>query len=109
MVHPLVRYVQRPVHLGEVGDGILCQHGNSVRIDQFRNSMVDLGVDVVRTSAEYNSGTSCLCQISEDFLTLVLNVFSYAVEFLKGRTHSVVDLRRVNIVFFTQLFKKPWL
>ena len=43
------RQVQRPVHLGKVGDRIFCQHGNAVGIDQFRNSMIDLRVDVVRT------------------------------------------------------------
>ena len=109
MVHPLVRYVQRPVHLGKVGDRIFCQHGNAVGIDQFRNSMIDLRVDVVRTSAEDNSGAPCLCQISENFLTLILNVLSHAVEFIKGSTHSVADLRCVNAVFFTQLLKKSWL
>src|SRR5699024_5442189 len=44
MVHPLVHDEQRTLHTVQVADGSLGQHGDTVGIDQLRNTMVDFRV-----------------------------------------------------------------
>ena len=51
MIHPLVRYIQRAVHFRQVRNRILCQYRNTIRGDQFRNTVVDLRINMIRTAA----------------------------------------------------------
>ena len=55
MIHPLVRYDKRTLRLCQMGNGIFCQNGNVIGGDQLRNTVVDLRVDMVGTTREYNA------------------------------------------------------
>ena len=50
MVHPLIIHPQRPLQGSQVGDGILSEDGDSVRVDQLRNAVVDLRICLLYTS-----------------------------------------------------------
>ena len=63
MVHPLVHNDQRTFYLMQMRDRILGQYGNAIRVDQLRNTMVDLRVNVVRTSCEDDTAFAGLFQI----------------------------------------------
>ena len=52
MVHPLVCDNQRPLHMAQMGHGILCQNGKAVGSDQLRNAVVDLRIHMVGTSGQ---------------------------------------------------------
>ena len=50
MIHPLIHNDQRAFHLMKVRNGVLSQYGNTIGIDQFRDTVVDLRVNMVWTS-----------------------------------------------------------
>ena len=55
VVHPLVKYDQRAFYLMQMGDGVLGQNGKSVGCDQFRNTVVDLRVNMIWTAGKYDT------------------------------------------------------
>ena len=52
MVHPLIHNDKRTFHFCQMRNGILGQHCKTVGVDQFRDTVVDLRVHMVRTSGE---------------------------------------------------------
>ena len=52
MVHPLVKYDQRALHLMQMRDGILGQNCKPVGCDQLRNTVVDLRVNMIWTTGK---------------------------------------------------------
>ena len=82
MVHPLVVDPKRTFDLAEMGDGILCQYGDPVAVDQIRDSVMDLRVDVVGASCQNDTSSSCFFQIFQSFLAFFLHIFSHSREFL---------------------------
>lgn len=68
MIHPLVVDTERTLDLCQVGYRILCQYSNAVAVDQIRDTVMDLGINVIRTAGKDNSSSSCLFQILQSFL-----------------------------------------
>ena len=44
----------------QMGDRILCQHGDIVGVDHLRQSVVDFRVDVIRTAGKYDTAVARL-------------------------------------------------
>ena len=63
MVHPLVEDDQRTLDRIQVRDRVLGEHGKTVGINQLRDAVVDLSVDMVRASCEHDAMSSGLLQI----------------------------------------------
>ena len=82
MVHPLVVDPERTFNLSEMRDGILCQYGDSVAVDQIRDSVMDFRVDVVGASCQNDTSSSCFFQVFQSFLAFFLHIFSHSREFL---------------------------
>ena len=74
MVHPLVRYHQRALHLPQMGDRILCQYGEAVGGDHIRYAVVDLRVYVVGAPGQHNAPASMLLHPFKRFLTFFLHI-----------------------------------
>ena len=55
MVHPLVKYDQRAFYLMQMGDGIFGQNMQIRRCNQFRNTVVDLRVNMIWTAGKYDT------------------------------------------------------
>ena len=55
VVHPLVKYDQRAFYLMQMGDGIFGQNCKSVGCNQFRNTVVDLRVNMIWTAGKYDT------------------------------------------------------
>ena len=56
-----------------MGDGILRQDSDAVGRNQLRNAVIDLRIDVVRSSGKHNAVSACLLQIGERLLTLLIH------------------------------------
>ena len=59
----------------EVGDRVLCQHRNIIRVDKLRNSVVHLRVYMVRASGKDDPAVAGLIQVSDGLFALLLHVF----------------------------------
>ena len=58
----------------QVADGILAQYGDAVRIDELWNTVVNLRINMIRTSAEDDAHLSGFCQVGQCLLAFRLNV-----------------------------------
>ena len=58
VVHPLVIDTDRTLHRNQMGNGILSKNRNSVAVDQIRDTMMDLRVNVVWTACKNNSSAA---------------------------------------------------
>ena len=63
MEHPLIHYDKRSFDISEVRDGVLGKHRETVRIDKLRNTVVYLGIHMIRASAENDAAPTCLGEI----------------------------------------------
>ena len=52
VVHPLIHDNEGTLRLIEIGDGILGKHCHTIGIDELRDTVVDLGIDMVRSSGQ---------------------------------------------------------
>ena len=82
VVHPLVVYAQRPFDRSKVGDRILGQDGNVVGGNHIRDSMVNLRVNMIRTSGENNAVMMGFLHPFEDFPSLL--------------AYFIADIRHLN-------------
>ena len=99
MIHPLIRYNQRPFRLSQMGYGIFGKDSQAVGGDQFRNSMIDFRIQMIGPSCKDNTLCTRFFHIRKDFLTFSLNIFS-------GSGHFRPALfRRPEHFFFRQLGK----
>ena len=55
MVHPLIGYDERTFRLRQMGDGVLGQNSYIIGSDQLRDTVVDLRVNMVRTTCKYDT------------------------------------------------------
>ena len=92
VVHPLVHHDQRALRFVQVGDGILRKHCQSVRIDQFRNPVIDLGVNVVGTSGEDDSVSAGLLQPFQRFFAFIVHCLPGPGKFLPAFLHRFLQL-----------------
>ena len=106
MIHPLVRYDKRPFHIAQMTDGILAQHGDAIGVNELRNTMVDLRVDVIRASAEDDAHLAGFRQVSKGFLTFGADILTYLRSLLVGGIHGFGDFFLRHVIMLAQLFKK---
>ena len=74
VVHPLVGYDQGSLGTAQVGDGILGEHRYAKGGDQFRDAVVDLGINVIGPAGKDDSPFSGFVQVPEDFLPFLHDV-----------------------------------
>ena len=96
MVHPLVHDVERPLHRIQVGDGIFCKHCDVIRVDQFRNPVVYLRVNMIRASGQDDAPVAGLIQILNGFLALAAHILAAGCQFFPCRMHGRLDLSFEN-------------
>ena len=92
MVHPLVQHGERTLDRCQVGDAVLRKHSHAEGIDQFRDSVIDLGINVVGTSGKDDAVSAGLLQIVQDFLAFVVDCLAAAFQFLPAGIDSSADL-----------------
>ena len=108
MIHPLIGNDERTVRFGQMGDGILCQHCKAIRSDQLRNTMVDLFINMVRTSGKDNTFHMVLLHVSQGHLTVALNRSVDKFKLFPGLLDGFFDLTRVNTEACSKLFNKTF-
>ena len=74
MIHPLIGNDQRTLRIAQVGDGILGKDCNVVGGDQFRNTVVDFRINMIRTTGKHDPSFPGFLQISKNLLTLCLHI-----------------------------------
>ena len=93
MVHPLVIDTDRTLNRYQMGNGILRENCHSIAVDQIRDTMVNLRVNMVRTACQNDTPAACLLQILKRLLTLFLNVLMYGSHFLPCLVSGFLHLR----------------
>ena len=93
MVHPLVINTDRALNRYQMGNGILGEDCNSIAVDQIRDTMVDLRVNVVRTSCKHDASAAGFFQILKGFLAFFFNILMYGGHFLPCLVGSLLHLR----------------
>ena len=104
MVHPLVIDTQGAFNRCQMRDRILCQYGNAVGVDQVRDTVMDLRINVVWPSGQHDAASSCLIQIAESLLTFPANIFPALGHFFPGGMGSVRYFCGGNVF---KLFQQP--
>ena len=92
MVHPLIHDIQRAFYLMKMGDGVLCQYCNIVGCDQFRESMVDFRVNMIRTSRQNDTTVAGLIQETNRLLSFRSHVLTAGCKLLPCFMYSRTDL-----------------
>ena len=106
VVHPLVENDGGAVDIAQMRDRVFGKHRKSVRVQHFRNAVVDLGVNVIRPSGQHDAVLSVLLEEAQDFLAFRLYVFTHLMHLGPGCVGSLADLlrgRRGNVVGNAQL------
>ena len=102
MVHPLVQYDQRAFHRLKVGDRVLRENCKSIGGNQFRNSVVDLRVDVVGTPGQDNSPAIVVLHPLESLLAFFTHVISGVGQLFPGFVNGGMALLLMNTELFLQ-------
>ena len=92
VVHPLVVDPQRALELRQFGDRVLGQHRHSVAVDQLRNAVVDLRVDMVGPAGQHDAVPSGLREIVQGLDALRGDIRPYGSELLPGFCGCTADL-----------------
>lgn len=74
MVHPLIHDNQRAFEFSEMGDGVFREYCHAIRVDGIGDAVVDLGIDMVRTSAENDAMSTGILEILEGLFSLLLDI-----------------------------------
>ena len=106
VVHPLVRDDEGPLDLSEMGNRILCQHGEVVGGDELRNAVVDLRIAVVGSAGQNDAPVTGFLHPFQGLLALFLHVVMGPLQLLPGRMGSGTDLCLGKVPFF-ELFPDP--
>ena len=93
VVHPLVRDDDGPFHLSQMGNGILRQHRKTVAGDHVRDTMVDLGIDVIGAARQHDAVMAGLFHPGKDLLSFFLRVRFCLQKLLPGQMGGGTDLR----------------
>ena len=91
----------------QVGDGVLCQDGDIVGVDELRYAVVDLRVNVVGAPCQDDAPVSCLIQERHGLLALFAHVIPAFLQLDPGFVDRVPDLGCRNGEFLSQLFNEP--
>ena len=93
-----------------MGDRIFCQHGNPVGINQFRDTVIDFRVYMVRTSGKDNTAFSGFIKELDNFFTFFADIFLGLHHFLPCGRNSGSDFGFRNIrEFLAQTFCENFL
>ena len=76
----------------KMGDGVLCQYCNIVGCDQFRESMVDFRVNMIRTSRQNDTTVAGLIQETNRLLSFRSHVLTAGCKLLPCFMYSRTDL-----------------
>ena len=88
MVHPLIRYDERTVHLPQMGHGILCEHRQPVGGNQLRDAVVDLWIQMVGTSGKDDALPVIFLKPVNDLFALFPGILAGCFHFLPARRGS---------------------
>ena len=91
MVHPLVVDTDGTFYLSKMGNRVLSKDSKTVAVDQIRDSMMDLRVNVVRASGKDNTSSSGFFKISKSFFSLCLNILSYCGKLFPCSVNRILD------------------
>ena len=100
MVHPLVVDADRAFHRCQMRDGILGKYGNTIAVDQIRDTMMDFRVNMVWTACKDNTMASCLFQIFQGFFPFFLHIAACSSHFLPALMYSSFDFFSRDILKF---------
>ena len=110
MVHPLVCDYGRTFYLSEMRYRVFGKHRKIVAGDKFRNSMVDLRVNMIRSSRKNYSAMSGVLHPANGFLTLFLHILMGTFQFEPCLVSSSPDFFFSNIpglkLFYYLIFGK---
>ena len=73
VIHPLVTDNQRTFRLMQMRDRVFCQYCNAIRSNQFRNTMVDLVINVIRTTCKNDTVFAMFFQPCNGFFTFFVH------------------------------------
>ena len=93
MIHPLVIDPDRPFHFGQVGDRIFGQDSHTVAVDQIRNAVMDLRIDMIGPAGQHDAPAAGFGQIPEGFFALGLDILVSPVQFFPCFVGGRADLR----------------
>ena len=96
VIAPLVDNLKPPLVHGDVIDRILGENRQFVGLDHLRDAVVDLGVDVVRTTCEKNRVLTRLGNAVEDLLPVVTHVLPIFFDLGIARIDGSRDLLLSN-------------
>ncbi len=74
MVHPLVIDTDRALNRYQMGNRILSEDCHTIAVDQIRDTVMNLRVNMVRTTSQNDAPAACLLQVLKCLLTFFLNV-----------------------------------
>ena len=100
MIHPLVQNDDGPFRAAKMGDGVLGQDGDPVGVDHFRNTVVDLGINMVGASGQDDALDMVVLHILQDPLAFLTDILTDLVKLLPARRCRVRDLSGRNIPEF---------
>ena len=67
-----------------MGYGILCEYGQIIGVDQLRDTVIDLGVDMVRSAGQHNTAFVVCFHKPKDFFSLIPHVLSGMFQLCPG-------------------------
>ena len=117
MIHPLVVHTDRTFYRNQVGYRVFCKHSYTIAVDQIRDAMVDLRVDMVWTACKNDASAACFFHIFQGLFPFSAYILTDSSHFLPGSMGSSLDLTGRNILedlcqtFCNDLFRgqgKEW-
>ena len=88
MIHPLVYYTDRSCKSSGNRDAVLCKNSESQLIDHLGDSVIDLGVDMIRSSGEHDAVHSALLHLIDHTRAFGSDIFLKSSVFLGAFINS---------------------
>ena len=104
MVHPLVHHSKWAVFFMNVGDAVLGEHGHAIAVDQFRNTVIDLIIYVIRTACQNNTMCMVFFHPFKGFLPFLADIKSCLTELFPCSFGSIGDLLGSHAFFTGEFF-----
>ena len=84
VIHPLVVYTDRTFYRNQVGYRVFCEYSYTIAVDQVRDAMVDLRVDMVWTACKNDASAACFFHIFQCFFPFAAHILTDSSHFLPG-------------------------
>ena len=101
MIYPLIHNTQGPGRLKIDGKTILSKNRQTVGGNQFRDPVVDFGVDMIRPPRQHDSALAVMLHLIEQALAFRTNICLDPLLFCPCRFYCRMHLRCGNIPFLT--------